>query len=256
MTLQKNKSTLEWYYKHREAQIKKNREWKLKNRERMLAQKKEYHQKNRDKILKRKKQYCLLNQDKIKEYRERPETKEKQKQYRNNPEAKKRKTTYARARYQNPEIRKKKLEYHKIHSQLPEVKAKKRERNKLYHQIPAVKARRNELARRRNKLNPRSNRSASYDLQDAMNNVRKRDNQTCQWQGCGLTFRQAPIHVHHIFPKSEYPDWELVEQYLICYCGNHHAYWHRMRGDPYHNMIYASLEYMKANPEELLLGGD
>lgn len=85
--------------------------------------------------------------------------------------------------------------------------------------------------------NPRSNRSFSYDLQDAMNSVRLRDNNTCQWQGCNLTHRQAPIHVHHIFPRSEYPELELVEKYMICYCANHHGLWHRYRGDNYSNLI-------------------
>jgi len=64
-----------------------------------------------------------------------------------------------------------------------------------------------------------------------MNNVRKRDNNTCQWQGCGLTHKQAPVEVNHIFPKSEYPELQLVEQYMICYCLNHHVVWHLYRGD-------------------------
>lgn len=92
------------------------------------------------------------------------------------------------------------------------------------------------------KANPSSNRSYPLDLQDAMNNVRKRDNNTCQWQGCGLTHKQVPIHVHHIFPRNEYPDLELVEQYMICYCANHHGLWHRYRGDNYANFILRKSE--------------
>jgi len=87
------------------------------------------------------------------------------------------------------------------------------------------------------KNNPRSSPSYSLELQDAMNNVRLRDKNTCQWQGCGLTFRQAPIQVHHIFPRKEYPELELVEQYLICYCMNHHWLWHKYRGDPCARLI-------------------
>ena len=79
--------------------------------------------------------------------------------------------------------------------------------------------------------NPGSSRTFSLDLQLSMNNVRKRDNNTCQWAGCNLTHREAPIHVHHIFPRSEHPELELVEQYMICYCANHHGIWHRYRGD-------------------------
>lgn len=82
------------------------------------------------------------------------------------------------------------------------------------------------------KLNPRSRGSNySIELQTAMVNVRKRDHNTCQWQNCGLTHREAPIHVHHIFPRSEYPTLQLIENYMICYCANHHGMWHRYRGD-------------------------
>jgi hypothetical protein len=110
---------------------------------------------------------------------------------------------------------------------------------KIHSKLPHIKARTNELARKRNQANPRSNRRGSIDLQLAMNNVRKRDHNTCQWQGCNLTFRQAPIHVHHIFLRSEHPELELIEQYMICYCANHHGLWHRMRGDKFSEMISA-----------------
>ena len=138
----------------------------------------------------------------------------------NNEEFKKKKYQRAKKYYQNN--REKILEYSKNHAQIPEVKA-----------------RRNEMARLRRKSNPQSNRRGSIDLQIAMNNVRKRDHNTCQWQGCGRTFRETPIHVHHIFPVSEYPDYELIEQYMICYCANHHGLWHRFRGDKYSEMIPA-----------------
>ena len=96
------------------------------------------------------------------------------------------------------------------------------------------------------KANPRSGNSKdSIELQIAMNNVRKRDNNTCQWYGCNLTHRQAPIHVHHIFPRSEYPELELIEQYMICYCANHHGLWHRYRGDYYANLILSRVDFIE-----------
>ena len=78
---------------------------------------------------------------------------------------------------------------------------------------------------------------ASIELQIAMNNVRKRDSNACQWQDCGLTQREAPIHVHHIFLRSEYPELELIEKFMICYCANHHGLWHRYRGDKVANIM-------------------
>ena len=86
--------------------------------------------------------------------------------------------------------------------------------------------------------NPKSRHyQEDIDLQIAVNNVKIRDKNICQWQNCGLTHREAPIHVNHIFPKSEYPDLIHVEQYMICYCANHHGLWHRYRGDRYYKMI-------------------
>jgi len=81
------------------------------------------------------------------------------------------------------------------------------------------------------KDNPSSNRSESIELQLAMNNVRKRDNSTCQWYGCNLSFRSTMIDVHHIFPRKEYPELELIESYMICYCRDHHYEFHSSRGD-------------------------
>lgn len=86
------------------------------------------------------------------------------------------------------------------------------------------------------KNNPRS-RSTDYNLQDAMNNVRARDKNTCKWYKCGLTNRQAPIQVNHIFPKSEYPELKYEEKYMICYCLNHHIMFHYYRGDGYNKLL-------------------
>lgn len=209
----------EWYWRHREEQIKKNREWKIKNRERMLAQKKEYHLKHRDEILARKKEYRKTERAK---------------------ELKKKDDKLHWQRIKNSEPHKIKRREQRLKYFAKEDNMKKRiEYLKEYNQRPHVKARAAEKSRIRRRNNPQSNRRGSIDLQLAMNNVRKRDHNTCQWQGCGLTFRQSPIHVHHIFPRSEYPDFELIEQYMICYCANHHGLWHRMRGDKYSEMIPA-----------------
>lgn len=116
------------------------------------------------------------------------------------------------------------------------------EYTKRHNQIPEVKTRRNELARIRRRNNPTSNRSGSIELQITMNNVRRRDNNTCMWQGCGLSFKQAPIHVHHIFPRSKYPELELVERFMICYCANHHGLWHMYKGDNYHHFIGTAMD--------------
>jgi len=79
--------------------------------------------------------------------------------------------------------------------------------------------------------NPETSDHFSYELREAMDNARTRNKNTCQWYGCGLTFRQTTIQAHHIFPKKEYPDLQLVEQYIICYCMEHHTQWHEARGD-------------------------
>ncbi len=82
-----------------------------------------------------------------------------------------------------------------------------------------------------NKNNPHSSRRYSLELQLAMNNVRIRDNNTCKWHHCGLTKKETEIHVHHIFPRKDYPRLELVEKYMICYCKKHHRLFHSYRGD-------------------------
>lgn len=80
---------------------------------------------------------------------------------------------------------------------------------------------------------PKSACHDDIELYIAMNNVRKRDNNICQWYKCGKSPKDNHIiiHVHHIFPQSEYPELKYKEEYMICYCKFHHAYWHEMRGD-------------------------
>ena len=88
-----------------------------------------------------------------------------------------------------------------------------------------------------NRKNRRLYNNDFTELDAAIYNVRKRDKNTCQWYGCDLTCRDITIHVHHIFPRSEYPEFELMEKYMICYCWEHHALWHKHRGDKYWRCI-------------------
>jgi hypothetical protein len=76
---------------------------------------------------------------------------------------------------------------------------------------------------------PKSRSKEDPILESIMNKViRKRDKNTCKWYGCG---KKTTIQVHHIFPQSEYPELKYVEQYMICYCKEHHKLWHYKRGD-------------------------
>jgi len=132
----------------------------------------------------------------------------------------------------------------------PWLKTKYKQYSRLYYQKNRNKFRQyarkhrnknrdriNEHKREYARNNPRSGTNYSIELQIAMNNVRKRDNNTCQWQNCGLTHKETTIHVNHSFPRSEYPELELIEKYMICYCRKHHGIWHEYRGDNYSHMI-------------------
>ena len=57
----------------------------------------------------------------------------------------------------------------------------------------------------------------------AMERVRIKQGNTCQWYGCGS---KIDIEVHHIFPRREYPQLAIDERYMICYCDEHHMKWH------------------------------
>ena len=107
-----------------------------------------------------------------------------------------------------------------------------KERRKIYEQEFEKRPERIAYRKQWRKENPRS-KCSSYplELEIAMNNVRIRDKNTCQWFNCNLTHREAPIDVHHIFPRSEYPELELIEKYMLCYCLNHHVMFHQFRGD-------------------------
>jgi len=198
----------EYYLKNKDKFLVWQRQYRLKNKESVRVNRVRYDSiyvpLNRDKILARKKQYRLLHPEKRKEYNQRPEVLQKQR------ERVQRKRLLTNSAYDKAYYQKRKLEH-------PE---------KL-----------REIWRRAHKNNPRSGSKYSLECQLAMNNVRKRDNNTCQWCGCGLKHKATQIHVHHIFPRAEYPDLELVEQYMICYCVEHHAQFHAARGDIYSKLI-------------------
>jgi len=168
---------------------------------------KKYYDKHKTKILQQNHQYYLNNKQKI--------------LIRNRKWLEKNKEKYREQRHQH---------YLKIRKLHPLSVYGRKEVCRRYYLKNKQKIREKQKIYER--LNPRSRgNNYSIELQDAMANIRKRDNNTCQWQNCGLTQRQAPIHVHHIFPRSEYPELQLIEKYMICYCANHHGMWHRYRGD-------------------------
>lgn len=109
--------------------------------------------------------------------------------------------------------------------------------NRKYNENPEHREKKKVWNKRYSRENPRSGMSYSYEEQDAMMERRIWDKNTCQWQGCGLNSRQTSIHVHHIFPKEDYPDLSAIPQYMICYCAFHHAEFHRFRKDPYWKWI-------------------
>lgn len=123
--------------------------------------------------------------------------------------------------------------YHKINSNYRRDSSKKRRQRwkndprKYTKQIKQEK----ETRIKWNKENPRSNRGGTIELQLAMNNVRIRDDSSCQWYGCSHNFKNLTIDVHHIFPRKEYSELELIEQYMICYCREHHNEFHIAKGE-------------------------
>ena len=78
---------------------------------------------------------------------------------------------------------------------------------------------------------PHWNTIQTKELKNAMHVARKRDNFSCKWYGCKLTRKDIRIDVHHIFPRSEYPELELIVKFMICYCVYHHFLFHALRGD-------------------------
>lgn len=96
--------------------------------------------------------------------------------------------------------------------------------------------------------------SSDIQLALAFANVRKRDDNTCQWFNCNLKHRETTVHVHHIFPMSEYPELKYEEQYMICYCKEHHAQFHAARGDSYSNLIKSTTRVYEDALEETITG--
>ena len=205
-----------------------DRDYYLKNKEKFLEWQRQYRKKNKERVIEHRK-----------EYYDKPEVKERRKllkkewKQRNKEKVKKQnRKDLKKWYYKNRErLLPLKREQTKIYYQKNREKIREYEKN--HSQIPEVKARRRYMESIRRKKNPRSNRSLPLDLQFAMNQVRKRDGNKCKWQGCNLTFKEAPIHIHHIFPISEYPELQYEQRYMISYCANHHGLFHRYKGDPY-----------------------
>jgi len=57
---------------------------------------------------------------------------------------------------------------------------------------------------------------------------KKRDNYVCQWQGCNET---EHLHAHHIFKRSDYPEFQYLLCNLITYCPFHHFWTHIQNGE-------------------------
>ncbi len=57
---------------------------------------------------------------------------------------------------------------------------------------------------------------------------KKRDNHVCQWKGCNET---EHLHAHHIFKRSDYPEFKYDLWNLITYCPFHHFWTHIINGE-------------------------
>ena len=68
-----------------------------------------------------------------------------------------------------------------------------------------------------------------YDspVERAKKQARVRDNSMCQWYGCSYKSEA----VHHIYSETAYPQWKSKLWNLICYCRDHHAEFHRAKGE-------------------------
>lgn len=213
----------DWYIKNRERVLKKQKEYGLKHKQKKSIQQKKYRDETHYNL-----KYYAKNKERIRLHQTEFYKKNRESyldRNKRNYDPIKRKEDYIKNREDNLK-------------RVREWRLKNKEYVKQYRKEFERKPERIAYRKKWNKENPRS-RAGNYplEMEIAMNLTRKRFNNTCQWQGCGLTFREAPIHVHHIFPRSEYPELELIENYMICYCANHHAMFHRYRGDPYSEMI-------------------
>lgn len=79
------------------------------------------------------------------------------------------------------------------------------------------------------KTHPQVGVGFSPELRRAMRRVRKRDENKCKWYNCKSNSDNAVIQVNHIFPRIDYPELQLIENYMISYCVKHHLHWHYMR---------------------------
>lgn len=197
---------------------------KNKNREQLEGR--AYYWNNRERQLQLRRKRSINNKDKVRAY--------DQKRYWNNPE--KYRLQIQERRIKNPDKYKQyqKTTYDRLRKDPIRLAKRKEWRN-------AYLERNRERIKEKRRIyllnNPRSATHRPLEVRWAMNRVRKRDKNTCQWYGCRLTNKQTLIQVHHIFPISEYPQFDQVEEYMICYCKEHHAKWHEIRGDSSHHLI-------------------
>lgn len=87
---------------------------------------------------------------------------------------------------------------------------------------------------------PRSHVMDPPEIQQAKQQARIRDKNTCQKEGCKKTSKEISIHVHHIKLKAEYPELAADVDNLVCLCVTHHAQTHKERGDPYWRWIISN----------------
>lgn len=200
-----------------------------KNKDREQLEGRAYYWNNRERQLQLRRKRSINNKDKVRAY--------DQKRYWNNPEKYRFKQ---RERAKNNPEKNKQWRVNSRNRLRADPKRLQRYKETVKNYKERNKERINENRRIWLMNNPRSATHRPLEVRWAMNRVRKRDNNTCQWYGCGLTNKQTVIQVHHIFPISEYPQFEDVEKYMICYCKEHHAKWHEMRGDSSHHLIRKS----------------
>lgn len=233
--IQKNK---EYYKANREKILERNNKYYLKNKERLISKQKIYYSQKSVKLHHKQvmKEYQLKNSEKIRTMKHNYYIRNKDKTL-----------AYNRLRYSNVKHTDsfKSMMKSYIKNNLEKVKFWKAQwviNNKnepTFKQSRALsykkwysknRERRIEYSRKWHDENPRSG-YINEELVLPMLSVRIRDKNTCQWFKCGKTHREASIHVHHIFPRSEYPELQLIEKYMICYCREHHIKFHEARGD-------------------------
>jgi len=176
--------------------------------------------------------------EKRKEYRQRPEVKERRKkyrqEYRQRPEVKEKERIRKREYRQRPEVKEKTKNEMREYRQRPENLEKERIRDrKRYAENPEKRKRKYILWAEKNheylksywnirsKKFPRSN---TYKM-----TIYRRKHRHCEWYDCNET---QIIHIHHILSKKKYPEFIDGDYHggemnnFISYCPLHHFAYH------------------------------